>query len=236
MGKEKIRIKEKLYRTLSLAGIKLFQKIFPNQFGKEPLRPTDRYVEYPFIVRNLPKPPARILDVGSAGSYFPLLLAGFGYQVQGMDVREYAITNRLSFPNFQFFKGDIRKCVLADNTFDAVISTSTVEHIGLSGRYGMDEDMDSDCKALAQMRRITKPGGVVIITVPFGKAKIIRPDCRVYDFAWLRRIEAGLTLSEEAYYLQDDAGDWYECSRMEAESIDARNDLYAICCHKLLKA
>jgi len=235
MKKQKIGVNERIYRLLSTAGIKVFQKMFPDQFGKEPLKPTDRYVEYPFIVRNLPKPPARILDVGSAGSYFPLLLSGFGYQVVGLDVREYAITNRLSFPNFKFSKGDIRKCDIADNSFDAVISTSTVEHIGLSGRYGMDEDVDGDCKALAQMQRIVRPGGVVIITVPFGMAKIIRPDCRVYDFAWLRRIEAGLKLSEEAYYLQDDAGDWYECSRAEAESLDARNDLYAICCHKLLK-
>lgn len=236
MEKQKLTSKEKIYRTLSAAGIKVFQKMFPDQFGKEPLKPTDRYVEYPFIVRNLPRPPARILDVGSAGSYFPLLLAGFGYQVEGLDVREYAITNRLSFPDFKFSKGDIRKCVIADNVFDAVISTSTVEHIGLSGRYGADEDMDGDRKALAQMRRVVKPGGAVIITVPFGRAKIIRPDCRVYDFAWLTRIEAGFTLSKEAYYLQDDAGDWYECSRTEAESLDARNDLYAICCHKLIKA
>jgi ubiquinone/menaquinone biosynthesis C-methylase UbiE len=96
--------------------------------------------------------------------------------------------------------------------------------------------MDGDRKALAQMRRVVKPAGAVIITVPFGRAKIIRPDCRVYDFAWLTRIEAGFTLSKEAYYLQDDAGDWYECSRAEAGSLDARNDLYAICCHKLIKA
>jgi hypothetical protein len=85
------------------------------------------------------------------------------------------------------------------------------------------------------MKRITKNNGVILITVPFGRAKIIRPDCRVYDFAWLRRIEAGLELSGEAYYMQDDAGDWYACSRQEAESIDAKSDMYAICAHKLVK-
>jgi SAM-dependent methyltransferase len=235
MGKEKIRIKEKLYRSLSSAGIKAFQKIFPDQFGKEPLKPTDRYVEYPFVVSSLPKPPAKVLDVGCAGSYLPLLLAGFGFQVHGIDVREYAITNRIKFTDFKFSKEDIRKSAFSDNSFDAVISVSTIEHIGLSGRYGMDEDMEGDCKALQEMKRVTKTGGVIVITVPFGKAKIIRPDCRVYDFAWLRRIENDLALVQEAYYMQDDAGDWYECSRIEAESIDARNDRYAICCHKLRK-
>jgi SAM-dependent methyltransferase len=235
MEKEKIKLKEKLYRALSLAGIKVFQKIFPDQFGKEPLKPTDRYVEYPFVVSSLPKPPARVLDVGCSGSYLSLLLCGLGFQVQGIDVREYAITNRIKFPNFRFSKEDIRRTAFGDDSFDAVICVSTVEHIGLSGRYGMDEDIEGDRKALQEMKRITKPGGIIVITVPFGKAKIIRPDCRVYDFAWLRRIEDDLTLAQEAYYMQDDPGDWYECSRLEAESIDAKNDRYAICCHKLRK-
>lgn len=235
MGKDRITTKEKLYRILSAAGIKAFQKIFPDQFGKDPLKPTDRYVEYPFVINSLPSLPAKILDVGCAGSYLPLLLAGFGYHVHGIDVREYAIINRIKFPNFRFSKEDIRKSGFSDNYFDAVISVSTIEHIGLSGRYGMDEDIDGDRKAIAEMKRITKKCGAIVVTVPFGRAKIIRPDCRVYDFARLKRIENGLSLAREAYYMQDEAGDWYECQRQEAESVDARSDRYAICAHKLVK-
>ena len=65
--------KEKFYNFIAGAGMKIVQAIFPEYFAKEPVRPTDRYIEYPFVLKNISKPPKRILDVGCSGSMFPLL-------------------------------------------------------------------------------------------------------------------------------------------------------------------
>lgn len=60
-------MKEKIYKIVSTAGIKALTKIFPEHFAKEPLKPTDRYIEYPFVIRNLSEPPAKVLAVGCKG-------------------------------------------------------------------------------------------------------------------------------------------------------------------------
>jgi len=112
LEKRNQKIKFIVYRIVSRLGISLLRRLFPEYFAKEPLAPTDRYIEYPFIIRNLPKPPAKVLDVGCSGSFFPLLLASFGYDTYGIDIRNYPILNKLKFKNFTFVKGDIKGKVI----------------------------------------------------------------------------------------------------------------------------
>ena len=235
MLKSKKDIKELIYNFSSRFGIGVFRRIFPEYFAKEPLKPTDRYIEYPFVIRNLPKPPAKVLDVGCSGSFFPLLLAGFGYEVCGVDVREYAIINKIEFNDFKFLKVDIRGNYFNDNYFDAVTAISTVEHIGLFGRYGMDEDLGGDKKAVAEMKRIVKQNGVILLTFPFGKAKILKPYTRVYDSNLVKLLTDGLEIEKEEYYMQNNEDDWYPCPRNKVEAVDANNERYPLCLIKLRK-
>ncbi|RJP28854.1 MAG: class I SAM-dependent methyltransferase [Candidatus Omnitrophota bacterium] len=233
--KEKKTIKEKAYEVISKSGIAVIQKIFPEYFAKQPLRPTDRYIEYSFATENLPSTPAKILDVGCAGSFFPLLLAGFGYQTYGLDIREYAITNKISFKNFNFVKESVIKTSFQDNFFDAITAISTLEHIGISGRHGEKEDLQADKKALAEMVRILKNQGTIILTIPFGKAKIIRPYARIYDSKLVEELIKPLKIVKDAYFMIDESGDWAECSRQKAETFDATEGEYPLCLLKLLK-
>lgn len=234
-NKEYKKIQEILYSVLSKWGITVFQKVFPDYFGKEPLKPTDRYMEYPFAVRNLPKPPAKVLDVGCSGSYFILMLAAFGYEAYGIDLREYAITNKIKFDNFYFEKGDIRRTGFADNFFDAITAISTIEHIGIYGRYGMDDDSQGDLKCIKEMKRIVKPGGSLLITVPFGKPKILSPYCKIYGAETISELVEGFILGKEEYFMQDAARDWFEIPKREAMLVDAKIDEYPLCLLKLVK-
>lgn len=228
-------MKEKIYKIISTAGIKALTKIFPEYFAREPLKPTERYIEYPFAIRNLPKPPAKILDVGCAGSFFPLLLASFGYDTYGVDIREYAIINKIKFNNLQFVKEDIRKTSFPDNYFDAITAISTVEHIGLSGRHGSDEDPDGDKNAFSEMKRILKPKGMILLTVPYGQARVIRPYHRIYDTNQLNRLISDLVIEKEEYYMQDESDNWFKCSKEDALLVDARSDIYSLCLLRLRK-
>jgi SAM-dependent methyltransferase len=189
-----MNIKQRIYLATVKTGMEILTKVFPEYFAKEPLKPTDRYIEYPFVIRNLPGVPAKVLDVGCAGSLFPLLLASFGYATSAIDIREYSIVKYLQYNNFNFFQEDITKAHFPDAYFDVVTSISTVEHIGLSGRYGSVEDLDADKKAVSAMIRVVKPGGVILLTVPFGVAKIDKPHCRIYDSKWIKELTQGLVI------------------------------------------
>ncbi|MBM3255692.1 MAG: class I SAM-dependent methyltransferase [Candidatus Omnitrophica bacterium] len=227
--------KERLYQVLASFGIRLFTRIFPEYFAKDTLAPTDRYIEYPFAVRNLPKPPARLLDVGCAGSFFPLILAGFGYDAFAVDIRKYAIINKIKYENFRFCNESIIKTGFPDNYFDAITAISTVEHIGLSGRYGISEDSSADKIAVAEMKRITKPNGIIILTVPFGKAKIIKPFSRIYDRDLINQLINTLKIEKEEYYMQDSRDDWYKCTKEEAGEVEATGSRFALCMLALVK-
>ncbi len=230
------KLKRRIYNKTVKFGISALTKIFPEYFAKEPLKPTDRYIEYPFVIRNLPKPPAKVLDVGCSGSFFPLLLASFGYEVYGIDIREYAIINKIKFDNFRFVKEDIRKTSFSSNYFDAVIAISTLEHIGIAGRHGvLEEDLNRDKKAIREMKRILKSNGIVIITIPFGIARIIKPYCKIYNGSLVKKLIDDLIIEKEEYYMQNSNDDWYKCSKDQAEVINAKSDRYPLCLLKMVK-
>ena len=141
----------------------------------------ERVVDYSFVHQNINLDgKGRILDVGCHGSKLVIELASLGYETYGIDVIEYPLKHK----NFTFIQGDIYKAPFPDNFFDAVTAVSTIEHVGL-GRYGDPTDSDGDKKAVKEIKRILKPDGKAIITVPFGKRTIVYrkeiPLHRVYD-------------------------------------------------------
>lgn len=169
-------MKEKIYNTIAHSGIWFLGKFFPEYFASEPLRPTDRYIEYPWAIGNLPSPLAKILDVGCSGSMFPLILKALGYETYGIDIRTY-------YPQGKFFftKGDISINLYQDNFFDMITAISSIEHIGLKGRYSAHEDMEGDVKALGEIHRILKPQGLFLMTVPIRLSLSIDRNHKIYN-------------------------------------------------------
>lgn len=105
---------------------------------------------------NLP-PKSTILNVGSYNQYIIGLLSN--YAVTTLDVR-----SRVPFMNTEkVVTSDIKDIKLAKESFDAVISLSSIEHFGL-GRYGDKIDLDVDVKAFVQFKRLLKPQGLLFFT------------------------------------------------------------------------
>jgi len=197
-----MEIKQKIYDLVSRFGIKTLVFLFPEYFAQDHIAPSDRYIEYPFVIRNLPRPPAKILDCGCAGSFFPLILSSFGYDTYAVDIRKYSILNRLEYQNFHFLRESICRTSFPPDYFDAISAISTLEHIGLSG----------DEKAMQEIKRIVKPEGSILITIPFGRAKILRPFSRIYDSNWVKKITKGLVIEIKEFYMQDKNEDWLKCT------------------------
>jgi len=63
--------------------------------------------------------------------------------------------------------------------FDVGWSISSFEHDGL-GMYGDPLDPEGDLKAMKKMKRIVKPGGLLFLSIPVGKDKILFNNARVY--------------------------------------------------------
>ena len=106
------------------------------------------------LKRNGILPPARVLDAGCGWGSNLTALEEAGYQVVGLDISHQAL-ERLDSPNRTLIECDLTK-PLPDNveSFDAVIALDVIEHL------------DDDAAAISVLGRLTRPGGLVIVSVP----------------------------------------------------------------------
>ncbi|RVT84231.1 class I SAM-dependent methyltransferase [Rhodobacteraceae bacterium CCMM004] len=98
---------------------------------------------------------AEILDVGtSTGTNLRMLRDGGFTRVTGLDASRAAIDFAAAKGLGTVREGDICAMPFADGAFDLVLATDVIEHV------------DDDAAALAEIARVTRPGGAALITVP----------------------------------------------------------------------
>ena len=136
---------------------------------------SERIVEYPILFQYLDLEGGDILDFGCVESLLPVTLCALGFKVKGLDLRPYPFKHE----NFEFIQEDILNWQVPLETFDAVISISTIEHVGLSA-YGDPKKEKGDKVATDKLLSALKPGGRLYLTVPVGKS-LINDRFRVYS-------------------------------------------------------
>jgi SAM-dependent methyltransferase len=175
-----------------------------------------RIVEYPYVIERLHGlAPGRALDVGAtdSGNFLAPALVAMGWEVWGIDMRPF----RLDLAGFHSVMGDIRTTSFADGFFDVAYCVSTIEHVGLSGRYGVRvEDKDGDITAASEIRRIVRADGRFILTIPYGSGGIVKPAERIYDKARLDRLTQGWKIVHRRFHHLDEEGHWHEVDEAEA--------------------
>jgi hypothetical protein len=102
---------------------------------------------------------------------------------------------QLDLSGLDSLQGDLTRINLPDNSIASLSCMHTVEHVGL-GRYGDPIDYDGDLKAIAELKRVTKPGGSLLFVTPVGKARIRYNAHRIYSYDQIITYFEGFELKE----------------------------------------
>jgi 2-polyprenyl-3-methyl-5-hydroxy-6-metoxy-1,4-benzoquinol methylase len=199
----------------------------------------DRDIEWSWIASQMPSGPGEALDFGNGSSHLGLIAAHRGFLVTAVDLEP--VQWPYAHHNLHFIRGDILKLPLPENHFDLVINCSTVEHVGLAGRYSVTEDRaGGDLEAMARLRELMKPNGVMLLTMPVGQDAVFAPLCRVYGAQRLPQLLKGFTIEKEVFWAKNTQNQWVNCGREEALSFkasagswDPLENVYAIGCFVL---
>jgi SAM-dependent methyltransferase len=166
----------------------------PSGYGA---RLDERIVEFPWVLSKLPDGPARMLDAGATLNHVPILkhprmaekrLLFVALSPTHVDVRA----------SVSYLYDDLRHLIVHDEVFDIVTCVSTLEHIGLDNtqlyvgdpQYA-EHDLEGYAPALRNLRRVLKPGGRLLVTVPFGRAE---------EHGWLQQFDgAGIERVIQAF-------------------------------------
>lgn len=103
--------------------------------------------------------PSCHFDVGSQNKFVALLSKVF--PVTMVDIRPLS----LPLKTINFVKGSILELPFEDGSIESLSSLCVVEHIGL-GRYGDPLDPLGTEKAVAELKRVVKPGGNLYVSLP----------------------------------------------------------------------
>lgn len=187
----------------------------------------ERAVEYPWVLAMLDERGGTLLDGGSALNYAYLLdrpqLANKNVVIMTL-APESTMEKR---QNVSYIFGDIRETLFRDNAFDCIVSVSTLEHVGMDNAmlYTKDDSFresqaDSYLKALAEFRRILKPNGRLLVTVPFGLPQ---------NFGWLQQFDAarlreavtgfGPSLESTTFFRHSESG-WNKATEEECSACE----------------
>ena len=99
--------------------------------------------------------PGRLLDVGCAGGELAALLAARGWRVQGAEAEPVLLeAARARGVDARAVDLDRTPLPWPDGAFDAVVAAEVIEHV-----------VDTD-HLLAEIARVLRPGGALIVTTP----------------------------------------------------------------------
>jgi SAM-dependent methyltransferase len=108
------------------------------------------------LERRLPPPPARVLDVGGGTGVYARWLAGRGYEVHLFDLSPRHIEEARTHPGPPLARaevGDAQRLADPDGSADVVLLLGPLYHL---------VDRDDRVGALAEARRVLRPGGLVV--------------------------------------------------------------------------
>jgi hypothetical protein len=193
--------------------------------GSGPSLSGDRWVEWSFCVSRLTEGPGRTLDFGADIAFLSLAAAQRGHDVVALD--RLPSSGEFDHPRVRYLEADVLSHDFGDERFDQIINCSSVEHVGLGGRYGSSAASDGDLEAMATLRAALAPAGRMILTIPVGRDHVAAPLHRIYGEQRLPALLEGYSVDEEQYWCKLD-GRWREAERARALNVAGSDSFYAL--------
>lgn len=186
----------------------------------------ERVIEYPWLLATGLR--GRVLDAGSALNH-EHVLDRFLPEVESLTIvtlepEDVAFTKR----KISYVYDDLRDLPFRDGLFDTVVSLSTLEHVGMDNasygsRNSVADNPDAELAlAVAELRRVLKPGGELLVSVPFG----VFEDHRWFRQFGNRELDLLVELLDPAEpaleIFRYDAGGWSRSDRQSAAQASYR--------------
>ena len=142
----------------------------------------------PFLLKHLPKD-GRILESGCGLGRWVFYLQQKGFNLIGIDLARPAVAMAKAYdPSAPILLDDVLHSQFPDGTFDAAISLGVVEHFE-----------EGPQRALAELRRVLKHNGLLLISVPVQNTLRRLFTNRLKDlYRWYRRRQ-GMSFTFEEY-------------------------------------
>jgi ubiquinone/menaquinone biosynthesis C-methylase UbiE len=138
------------------------ERFTPETEGNVELEHLHRYLQASEFVAGL-----TVLDIASGEGYGSFLLSDTAAQVIGVDISNEAVAHaqkKYHKPNLEFKTGSCSAIPLPDASVDAVVSFETLEH------------HDEHDTMMEQIKRVLRPGGIVLISSPDKHNYSVVPD------------------------------------------------------------
>jgi SAM-dependent methyltransferase len=211
----------------------------------------ERVIEWPWILAQGMN--GRVLDAGSTLNHMHVLRK-FAPKLDDLHIFTLE-PEREAFWNtgISYVYGDLRELPYRDAWFDHICCISTLEHVGMDNAvYGSDSPRAGDADAavdaaVSELMRALKPGGLLLITVPYGVPEDHGWQ-RVFDRDMVERLisSAGAHRAEtkiyryarEGWQVSDfdaAAGARYRQHELEPDPDDMAPNARALACVRLLK-
>lgn len=206
-------------------------------FGRIPEKNTLQEIET-VITRARLKPGMKILDLACGRGRHSLELAKRGFQVTGLDyskpflreAKRLATQHKVS-AHAKFIHGDMRKIRdrFAPNSFDAVVS--------LYNSFGYFDRRSDDLKVIAEISRVLKPGGLLILNT-LNRGGVEYRLSKVPALVGLKSSQSWNQLGKTSFFLDQakydaetrsiDAEWWFiDAQKRQAKRYDFRQNVYS---------
>jgi ubiquinone/menaquinone biosynthesis C-methylase UbiE len=140
----------------------------------------ERCIEYPWLLSRLEPNLKCILDAGSVLNH-DFILSNSCFSSRRLHLLTSAPEqNCFWHKGISYIYDDLRRIPIRDDFYDAVVCVSTLEHVGCDNTAYTAEavystsHLDDIEVVIRELRRVLKPGGTLLLSVPFGSYRHFR--------------------------------------------------------------